>query len=125
MENTKLSGDKSTYKKGSLYMEKDDYNYESCELALNDKLMVVGRHSMKKNVDVSIPTEDNRLSRLHFVIRKYEDEEDRFRFSIAPRPNTNGTIVNGKKLQDDQEIFLSDGNVIQAGNTVLIFKGQE
>jgi len=125
MDPTKVTGEKTTYGKGSLLMEKDDYNFESCEFPLEEQLMVVGRYSIKKNVDVPIPTQDNRLSRLHFVIRKYKEKNGEFRFSIAPRPNTNGTIVNGTKLQDEQEIFLSDGNVIIAGNTVLIFKGTD
>ena len=66
--------------------------------------------------DVEVVTSDKRMSRIHAAIQK----KGKTGFTIKDIGSKNGVILNGKKLEVGEiveEDYLSDGDVIQLGDT--------
>jgi len=104
-----------------LILEKDE-NSDGGKYPIKLDISQVGRQSIQKNVDIPFDTSDRRMSRLHFTIVKESKGEGKYRFIISARPNTNGTFLNEKELQENEEIYLCDNDVIRAGQSKIIFK---
>ncbi len=69
---------------------------------------IVGR---SKRAQFRLPLKDRKLSRVHFMV-----EVNPPRCRLMDLCSTNGTVVNGKKVQAAD---LSDGDTIRAGETTL------
>ena len=74
-----------------------------------DQVITIGRNSADS--DVSFP-EDGQLSRKHFSI-----EKDNGTFYVRDLNSTNGTIVNGVRIEG--RCRLKNGDVIQAGSLYI------
>ncbi|MEE9439729.1 MAG: FHA domain-containing protein [Saprospiraceae bacterium] len=97
-------------------------HYEGGQFVLNNNLAVVGRMSNSKNPDVAIPTKDKKISRLHFIIRSYQkDDESTVRYTLEPRLGTNAVYLNNTIIKDNQELYLANKDRIKVGNTEIIF----
>ena len=80
-------------------------------VSLINDVTVLGRSAQ---CDISFP-EDNNCSRRHFQIRKWAGK-----YVIEDLQSHNGTFVNGNKVEKEHP--LSDGDLISAGDTTVLFK---
>ena len=78
------------------------------------KMAVFGRED---HVDFQI-LKDSRVSREHFAIEK--DEEGRF--ILVELGASNGTTLNGEKLESNSISILKDGDIIGAGRQRFTFR---
>ena len=85
----------------------------------------IGRSS-SMDVDIAIETDDMTMSRQHCIIEIIiNDRSGEFSFCINDLKSTNGTILNGqveRKLHEDDQIYLSDGDTFQLGMTKVVFR---
>ena len=65
--------------------------------------------------DVEVITTDKKISRKHAAIRK----RGKTGFVIKDLGSKNGVILNGNKLEDDEEVYLSDGDQFRLGDTAF------
>lgn len=63
--------------------------------------------------DVEVVTTDKKISRKHAAIRK----KGNVGFTLKDLGSKNGVIMNGSRLDADEEVYLSDGTVFQIGDT--------
>lgn len=93
---------------------------------------VFGRPSKKYIAD--LPLQDEYISRAHAIIYIEKDSLTRFHYRLVDdgskrdgRVSANGTYVNGisDRLPADGSAFLKDGDLIQVGYTILVFKSKE
>lgn len=63
--------------------------------------------------DVEVVTTDMKMSRKHAGIKK----KGSVGFTIKDLGSKNGIILNGKKLEKDEEMYLSDGDTFNIGDT--------
>lgn len=94
--------------KASIKYKKAGGNYE--EFPLTKPVTTVGRGSAS---DVFI--DDTSISRLHLRIEQRDGDQ----FFLVDNNSSNGTYLNRRKVDD---ALLKDGDQIQAGRIILIFK---
>lgn len=65
--------------------------------------------------DVEVVTTDKKMSRIHAIIKK----KGNIGFTIRDKDfgRTNGVILNGRKLEKDEEVYLGDGDEFSLGTT--------
>lgn len=98
---------------------------------LYEGMQLIGRKSESRPCDVMIETNDRCMSRNHFTIEvttKYGENQ----YVLKNAKSTNGTFVETKMLrgyvkelrpmQLGEEVYIEDGDIIQAGNTKIILK---
>ncbi|MEM7655233.1 MAG: FHA domain-containing protein [Bacteroidota bacterium] len=85
---------------------------------------VVGRKSVSKPADIMIETHDKFMSRHHCMLRVAQDQRGQLQYLLSDLSSTNGTFLpeKDKKLDTYDEIFLQDGDTIQAGRTKIVLK---
>lgn len=88
--------------------------------------MVVGKKNNAgplRRPDVEVVSQDPYMSKKHFLIRKMSDKD----FAIEDYNSTNGTWLNGKKLDPGESLYLEAGDKVKAGHTefVISFKNLE
>ncbi len=93
----------------------NDYTaYQSFELSAD--YYTIGRQNSsgpEYRPDVEVVTTDKRISRKHAAIRK----KGKVGFTLKDLGSKNGVVLNGSKLDADEEVYLSDGAVFQLGDT--------
>jgi len=119
---TLIEKNETVYKSATLLLQENAYN-KSEEFKIIQALSLVGRKSASKAVDIPLSTVDKRISRLHFVIKRYS-ESDGFKYSATPRQNTNGILINGTKISPEEEVYLKNNDKITIGSSLLTFNGQ-
>lgn len=80
----------------------------------------VGRRSVSRPADIMINTNDMSCSRIHCLIRVLRHESGELRVTIEDM-STNGTLVNGYKLNKGDTRILFDGDKITIGNQELVY----
>ncbi|MGN1145330.1 MAG: DUF6382 domain-containing protein [Acetatifactor sp.] len=80
---------------------------------INTSAIILG----KKREEVDICLEDISVSRIHARIVKEEEK-----VYIEDLNSTNGTLINGQRLQPYEKRKLEEGDEIKCGKTVLIFR---
>jgi pSer/pThr/pTyr-binding forkhead associated (FHA) protein len=65
--------------------------------------------------DVEVVTTDMMMSRKHAAVRK----KGRVGFTLADLGSKNGVVLNGNKLEPDEEVYLSDGDTFILGETTF------
>lgn len=75
-----------------------------------------GRNYIGKNFECNICINDSKVSGQHAILL-YRGGK----FKIKDNLSTNGTIINGEDI-DDETYDLQDGDVIQVGETTLLFR---
>ena len=78
-----------------------------------------GRNIIGKDISCGVCINDKKVSSQHAILL-YRNEK----FRIKDKLSTNGTIVNGEDI-DDESVVLNDGDVIQIGETMLLFRTAE
>jgi len=79
-----------------------------------DKMTVFGR---EEYVDFQI-FRDSEVSREHFAIEK----DDNGKFIIIDLGSSNGTFLNGKKLESNAIVELNNDDEIRAGNQYFLYR---
>jgi pSer/pThr/pTyr-binding forkhead associated (FHA) protein len=83
----------------------------------------IGRSSDKSKVDIQLPKEDKTLSRNHCkIIANYSIKKNIMEYKICDDASKNGIYINEIELAKDAEIYLSHGDIIQLGKTILKFE---
>src|SRR5262249_21245706 len=78
---------------------------------LIDDVTTIGRSSA-----TTIQVTDEKASRNHFRVEKAGD-----RFKVVDLGSTNGTRLNGQKIQG--EVFLRNGDTLALGRTTFVYEG--
>ena len=88
------------------------------EYPLQDKFTLVGRRGGDLPVDIDLGTHDPHgyISRNHCRI-VYND-----RYYLIALPDTNGTYINGKKLEPRQPYPLQSGDRVRMGRVLVVFE---
>jgi hypothetical protein len=82
----------------------------------------IGRKSESKPCEIMIETGDMYMSRNHFSVDVTQRSNGMYDYTIADCNATNHTYINLNQLRADDEMFLKDGDTIQAGETKIVFK---
>lgn len=65
--------------------------------------------------DVEVVTTDKKISRKHAAIRK----KGKTGFTLKDLGSKNGVMLNGNRLDADEEVYLNDGDQIRLGETMF------
>lgn len=93
--------------------------YEKYKLGIGKT--TIGRQSNTQKADISLKTLDTDMSRVHCSIRSFKDPLGTVSFVLADEGSKNGVYLNEKRLDDEDEIYLVDNDIIKLGNTNLVF----
>ena len=93
-------------------------------LSLKQGKQIVGRTSEEadKKADLMIDTEDVYMSRKHFIINVEQNASGGFDYYLSDNSAKNKTFLKTKELNKGDEFTLQDGDIIQAGQTNIVFK---
>lgn len=75
-----------------------------------------GRNIIGKDFSCGVCINDPKVSSQHAILLFRNDK-----FRLKDNLSTNGTMVNGEDIDDDS-VVLHDGDIIQVGDTVLLFR---
>lgn len=81
-----------------------------------DYRLFEGRNIIGRDFNCSVCINDNKVSGQHAILL-YRNEK----FRIKDNLSVNGTMVNGEDIDDDS-CLLNDGDIIQIGDTILLFR---
>ncbi len=111
-----------------------DENTRSQTYNLFEGKQIAGRKSTTRPCDIMIETNDKLMSRNHFVI-EIRNHGGRYSYALSDSNSKNKTYVETKvlsdferqmrRLQPDEELYIEDGAIIQAGQTKIVFKSLE
>lgn len=98
---------------------------------LHEGKQLIGRKSNSRPCDVMIETSDTYMSRNHFIIEVINNRKC-FQYVLKDAQATNRTYVEAdvhsgfvkkiRPLSKDEEVYIKDGDIIQAGKTKIILK---
>lgn len=98
---------------------------------LYEGVQTIGRKSNSRPCDVMIETTDNYMSRNHFII-EITNNRGCLQYILKDAQATNRTYVEVdvlsefikklRPLNKDEEVYIEDGDIIQAGKTKIILK---
>lgn len=118
---TRIVHDEDIGTKAKLTIAKSKYN-KAASIVLTLGEQIVGRKSSNKQIDFGIISSDVHLSRKHCLITGYQSKKGgALLFTIQDYQSKNGVIVNNKKLEEDSIFYLSNGDSIQLGSTIMTF----
>lgn len=91
-------------------------------LQISEGENIIGRFSASVQLPnyVPIQTADTSMSRKHAIVSKIILPNGNVRFSIRDNGSMNGLYVNQKSLVENEEIVLSQGDLIQLGITKIL-----
>lgn len=126
-ENTIIQNNtNNTNEVGWIVVHDENTNTQTYPLFLG--VNTIGRKSVSKPCDVMIETTDKYMSRKHCTIEVVKNRRGQFDYIIYEESATNGTFINAsinKKLSQQDQIYLKDGNTIQMGHTKVVLKTKE
>lgn len=83
---------------------------------LDQKYLTIGRFSSQSNLsDLSIKTADEFMSRKHAILRRQPNGK----FTVSDAGSLNKVHVNDNELEQSEEVYLQNGDLIRMGRTVL------
>ena len=93
-------------------------------LSLKAGRQTIGRISTieGKKADLMIETEDEYMSRQHFIISVERNPSGGYGYFLSDNSSKNRTLINKKAMNKGDEYILKDGDIIQAGLTNIVFK---
>lgn len=100
-----------------LIIEANEYNTKQIFIVRKESV-IIGRKGVTSKADIQIDTNDLSMSRHHSKIEKKKNGK----YVIIDNSSGNGTFLNGRRLVDDEEIFLENNCKINIGATVIITK---
>ena len=109
------------HEKASLHVRENNYT-KSCKYALNNDVNIIGRKSKNSKADIQIMTTDLLVSRYHCSIIKLNgSESNKYTYLLKDENSKNGVLLNGKKLRENEELFLHHKDEIGIGNLLIEF----
>ena len=96
-------------------------------LPLQIGTQIIGRISSlaDKKADLMIDTEDEYISRQQFTINVERNDLHGYSYYLSDNTGKNRTLINKKVLKKGDEYILKDGDIIQAGLTIIVFKSNK
>jgi len=94
----------------------DDTGHPVGKYSLNVGINIIGRKSTNSRADIALETNDLYISRMHCVITVIEQETG-ILFLLKDYGSKNHILVNDQLLNEKEEIYLQDGDIIQMGKT--------
>ena len=96
------------------YLSGDELGRTVC-LSIDSNPYIVG----KKGDRVNGVLKNSSVSRIHASIR-----ETNGRYFLSDMNSTNGTFINGRRLEINETVALEDGDRVGFAGTVLLFRNQ-
>lgn len=106
---------------GKLIQKKGDH--VMAEYILSKKENIAGRNSAHYKADI-IVQDDPYISRKQFVVKTNQtsDHPGKIAYSLIDCHSKNKTFLNGQALEANEEVFLKDGDIIEAGKSTFEFR---
>jgi len=117
------SGNQKTSDAGWLVVH--DENTPQQTFTLKEGEQIVGRKSVSRPCEIMIETNDDIMSRNHFVVTVKKKSSGEFEYSLKDYASRNYTFLNEVRLKQGDEYILQDGVTIQAGRTKIVFKSNK
>lgn len=89
---------------------------------LKEGRQIVGRKSADRPCDIMIETSDTSMSRKHFSIEVARNNSGGCDYYVSDLGSLNHTLLNSTEIVEGKFYRLKNNDVIQAGETVLVFK---
>ncbi|TVR81114.1 MAG: FHA domain-containing protein [Chitinophagaceae bacterium] len=90
---------------------------------LEPKDYIIGRERGKGFSTERIVIEDPYISRKHCFIKCSIDlKNGKKRYLVHDLNSTNKTLLNDKELSPDEEVYLSNGDIIKVGNSFILYR---
>lgn len=110
-----------------VFLQSPDEKLRGTLLALTAPVTVLSRGILSNAPNEEwIDINDECVSGGHAIVHRPRRNDRSDSFTIRdrqnPGPSANGTFVNSHKLGNDENIELSEGDIIRLGSTELIFK---
>ncbi len=84
---------------------------------------IIGRESWKDFSTQKVVIEDPYISRKHCLIKCSKDlENGKRRYSVQDLNSTNNTLLNDKELSPGEEVYLSNGDIIKIGISMILYR---
>lgn len=96
--------------------------YYGQQYSLEDGQNIVGRKCTTSKATIQIPTDDPYMSRQHCKITVNVLSNGTKKVGLRNFQNKNRTYIDGQLIEEKDEIFLTDGNKIKMGETIVTFK---
>jgi pSer/pThr/pTyr-binding forkhead associated (FHA) protein len=122
IEDIKPSNKENENQIGWLIVEQKDSDSQKFELKLGKQ--IIGRKSETLHSDIGIVTKDQSFGRQHLII-ECKPKNSFFECVIYRHEAKNPTFINQNELKGTEQYWLKDGDIIQAGETKIIFKTAE
>lgn len=108
---------------GWLVVHDENTKHQTFSLKLGKQ--IAGRKDPTRPCEIMIDTSDKYMSRNHFVIECKINRFGKVECVLSDNNAKNHTFINTKSLQEVKQndlFLLSDGDIIQAGRTKIVFK---
>jgi pSer/pThr/pTyr-binding forkhead associated (FHA) protein len=115
-----LQKKKAAVQKALLIVHDEQTHLQSFTLPLGEA--TIGRKNSTKPCLFMIDTKDAYMSRNHFSISTITNNTGVADYILRDSNALNHTFLNTRKLLAGEEIYLKDGDIIQAGETKIVFK---
>ena len=110
----------SVINSGKLVYKNPNNDLSVFVLSKNENLAGRSNSSFKPDIEIK---DDPYFSRKQFIIKviNISGTSGQFNYILTDCNSKNKTILNGKALEMNEEIFLNDHDIIQAGNSTFEF----
>jgi DNA-directed RNA polymerase subunit N (RpoN/RPB10) len=97
-----------------LHVKQNEFHAEQF-FSIEKETTIVGRKATTSNAEIQIETKDRNMSREHIILKK----KSKGRFVLADNSSSNGTFLDEVQLEENEEVYLEDGNIICIGKTEI------
>jgi len=120
-----LANKNKLYCPGKLELMKDDGQWSSSEkiVTLIRGMNTLGRKAASSRSAIQLPTTDPYISKNHAKIEVIMASDATFIHRLSDTGSTNGTFHNDDRLEPDEQINLTPGDMIRFGHTTFKFIG--
>ncbi len=87
---------------------------------------IIGRQSVgqspgQNGVTISIDNPDKTMSRKHCVIHRKKNSRGSYVYMIRDLKSVNGLVLNNRRINESEELYLCHGDTIELGSTKIKF----
>ncbi len=106
---------------GSIVVIENVFHYKQVlPLRMGDN--VIGRYVKGTNINTPIETVDPSVDTKHCIIRVQRNKLGNLQYILRDAPSNTGTFYMNDILRDNENVSLSDGDIITIGATTLILR---
>jgi predicted Zn finger-like uncharacterized protein len=120
IEGTVINSPKKNIDPSYLKLEVKQEQYTEYQtFDIDQERMSIGRKNSagaEYRADVEVVTEDKFMSKKHALFLRKENDL----YTISDLDSTNGTWLNGEKLESFEEVFIEDGDEIKMGRSFFL-----